>query len=78
MSASLKPPATAYTPLERAVLRFANAKTDANARDVAAELDKADDATVAIAARYLFRNRLLGPREIAESAALAVARGRRA
>lgn len=69
----IKPPAKAYSALERAVLAYANRDSDANARAVAFELDRADDALVAAAARIVFRNKLIGPHDIAEAASLAIA-----
>lgn len=74
----LKPPAKAYSPLERAVLAYANNPTEENAITLAGEIAKADVDLKASAFDSLARFRCVGPHEIAEAAALAVARRRRA
>lgn len=71
---ALKPPAKAYSPLERAVLVYTSTPSDENARAVAGELARADVDTKAAALDALARNWLLGPHDIAEAAALAVSR----
>lgn len=67
------------SPLERAVLAYVQTPRDAEAREVANEVDREPDlAVLAELARYLIRNRLIGPHDVAEAACAALHRaGRR-